>query len=157
MMLGIPKVVALVVQAAIATAQITVNLGTTYQTIDGFGASAAWQAGAIQGLASAQQTKAVDLLFSSTSGAGLTILRNRIGSGGTGDSIEPTSPGSATSTPKYVWDGSDSGQVWLSKQARALGVQFIYADAWSAPAFMKTNNNQVRLFRVASRRYMIPQ
>ena len=38
-----------------------------------------------------------------------------------------------------MWDGSDGEQVWLSQQAASYGVTTIYADAWSAPAFMKTN------------------
>jgi O-glycosyl hydrolase len=41
-----------------------------------------------------------------------------------------------------VWDGSDSNQVWVSQQAVSYGVKTIYADAWSAPSFMKTTNNQ---------------
>lgn len=27
-----------------------------------------------------------------------------------------------------------------------MGVKYIYADAWSAPGFMKTNNDYVRYF-----------
>src|SRR4051794_3874401 len=73
------------------------------------------------------------------SGAGFTIIRNRIGSGGSGDSILPTSPGSPSSTPTYSWNNDDSGQVWLSQEAMRYGVKTIYADAWSAPGFMKTN------------------
>jgi O-glycosyl hydrolase len=141
---GLSLLCATAAQLALVAAQITVNLGTTYQTIDGFGMSAAFgQASAVQSLSSAQQQQAVNLLFSTSSGAGLTILRNRVGSGGSGDSIEPNSPGSSSAKPTYTWDGNDSGQVWLSKQARLLGVEYIYADAWSAPGFMKTNNNQV--------------
>lgn len=32
-----------------------------------------------------------------------------------------------------------SGQVWFSTKALAYGVKTFYADAWSAPGFMKTN------------------
>ncbi|KZW01382.1 glycoside hydrolase [Exidia glandulosa HHB12029] len=87
----------------------------------------------------AQQQTVLDLLFSPTKGAGMTIYRIRIGSGGQGDSILPTSPGSPTSTPKYVWDGNDKGQVWVAQKAMTYGVKTFYADAWSAPGFMKTN------------------
>lgn len=72
----------------------------------------------------------------------MSILRNRIGSGGSGDSIEPNSPGSPSGNPTYVWDGSDTNQVWVSQQAKAYGVKNFYADAWSAPGFMKTNGNE---------------
>ncbi|KAF5391171.1 hypothetical protein D9757_002993 [Collybiopsis confluens] len=88
------------------------------------------------------QTAALDLLFNPASGAGFTILRNRIGNSNTAsDSVEPNAPSSPTATPAYDFDGIDSGQVWLSQQARAMGVQHIYADAWGAPYFMKTNDN----------------
>ncbi|KAF8289101.1 glycoside hydrolase [Clavulina sp. PMI_390] len=81
----------------------------------------------------------LDLLFNTTTGAGLTILRNRIGSGGVGDSIEPVGPSSPSGTANYTWDGVDAGQVWFSTKAMSYGVKTFYADAWSAPGFMKTN------------------
>jgi O-glycosyl hydrolase len=144
-MLRLSAVLFLLVQHALlgSAATVTVNVGTTYQTMDGFGFSEAFgYANGIVALTGAAQKQCLDLLFNTTNGAGLTILRNRIGSGGAGDSIEPTSPGSATATPKYTWDGKDSGQVFVSQQAIKYGVKTIYADAWSAPGFMKTNNNQ---------------
>ncbi|VDC06962.1 unnamed protein product [Peniophora sp. CBMAI 1063] len=122
---------------------VTVNSEQTFQEMDGFGFSQAFgRANDVKNLPAAQQKQTLDLLFNTSTGAGMTILRNRVGSGGTGDSIEPTSPGSPTATPKYVWDGNDSGQVWFSQQAQSYGVDTFYADAWSAPAFMKTNNNE---------------
>jgi O-glycosyl hydrolase len=37
---------------------------------------------------------------------------------------------------------SDQGQLWFDQQAKAnFGVTNIFADAWSAPAFMKTNDS----------------
>ncbi|KZV74432.1 carbohydrate-binding module family 1 protein [Peniophora sp. CONT] len=129
---------------ACATAvTVTVSVGQTFQEMDGFGFSQAFgRANDVKNLPAAQQKQTLDLLFNTTTGAGMTILRNRVGSGGTGDSIEPTSPGSPSATPKFVWDGNDSGQVWFSQQAQSYGVDTFYADAWSAPAFMKTNNNE---------------
>jgi O-glycosyl hydrolase len=121
---------------------ITVNTGTKYQTIDGFGFSQAFgRALQFQDADSTTQTKALDYLFSTTTGAGFSIIRNRIGSNGTGDSIEPTSPGLSTNTPTYSWDDIDSGQVWFTQQAVSYGVKTIYADAWSAPGFMKTSGS----------------
>ena len=111
--------------------------------IDGFGFSQAFgRANEFKSANSAAQKTALDLFFSTTAGAGFSIIRNRIGSGGSGDSIEPNSPGSPSATPNYVWDGSDSGQVWFSQQAVSYGVKTIYADAWSAPGFMKTSGNE---------------
>jgi O-glycosyl hydrolase len=121
-----------------AQTTVTVQAGTTFQTMDGFGFSEAFgHANDLFNYPAAEQKQVLDLLFNTSTGAGMTIIRNRIGSGGSGDSILPTSPGCPTCTPKYVWDGSDGHQVWFSQQAMAYGVKTIYADAWSAPGFMK--------------------
>lgn len=126
---------------AAAQTSITVDLSTTYQHIDGFGFSQAFgRASEFEALNTTAQKQGLDLLFDPTIGAGMTIIRMRIGSTNvTGDSIEPTSPGSPTAAPTYVWDGNDEGQVWLAQQAQSYGVSTFYADAWSAPGFMKTN------------------
>lgn len=64
-----------------ASTKITINLATKYQTIDGFGTSEAFQrANTIVNLKADKQRYALDLLFNTTNGAGLTILRNGIGS-----------------------------------------------------------------------------
>lgn len=34
-------------------------------------------------------------------------------------------------------------KVFWSQKAREMGVEYIYADAWSAPGFMKTNDDYV--------------
>lgn len=128
--------------AALCAAQtaITVNVNTKYQQIDGFGFSQAFgRASQFQSANASTQKQALDYLFSTTTGAGFSIIRNRIGSGGSGDSIEPNNPGSPSATPSYVWDNNDSGQVWFTKQAVSYGVKTIYADAWGAPGFMKTS------------------
>jgi glucuronoarabinoxylan endo-1,4-beta-xylanase len=114
------------------------------QPIDGFGFSAAFsRAALIHRMPADQQRQIVDLLLSPRDGAGLSILRMGIGSApdGVGDnrSIEPVDPGSPSTPPVYQWDVNDSGQVWLAEQAKAFGVRRFYADAWSAPPFMKTN------------------
>lgn len=115
---------------------ITVSPSTTYQVIDGFGFSEAFGFGqSIASASSSIQSQAVNYMFSTTQGAGMTILRNRIAG------IEPNAPSGPNAQPTYHWDGNDAGQVWWSKQARANGVKYIYADAWTAPAFMKTNDN----------------
>jgi O-glycosyl hydrolase len=129
-------------QLAYAASTATINGATKYQTIDGFGFSEAFgRASSMSSVSSATvKQQMLDLLFSPTTGAGFTILRNIISSDA--NSIEPNNPGSPTATPQYVWDGSDTGQVWLSQQARQYGVTQIYADAWSAPGYMKTNNSE---------------
>ncbi|PVH71378.1 carbohydrate-binding module family 1 protein [Cadophora sp. DSE1049] len=129
--------------SAIAQTAITINPGTTYQSIDGFGFSQAFgRAVELQSATTSTRKTALDLLFSTTTGAGFSIIRNRIGSGGSGDSILPASPGSPSGTPNYVWDNNDKGQVWFSQAAVSYGVKNIYADAWSAPGFMKTSGSE---------------
>ncbi|OAL50611.1 putative endo-exoxylanase [Pyrenochaeta sp. DS3sAY3a] len=127
---------------------ITVDLSKTYQTMDGFGMSETFQrANQMKALSEPLQRYALDLLFNRTSGAGFSILRNGIGSSPDSSSdhmvsIQPKSPGGPNAAPKYVWDGNDNSQVWVSTEAvKTYGVRTVYANAWSAPGYMKTNNN----------------
>lgn len=122
-----------------AAKTIIVDTTTHYQTIDGFGFSGYFgPAQTIEGLPAAQQKEVLDLLFNVTTGAGFTILRNGI----TVDIIEPKAPASSTANATYGWDKSDGGQVWLSQQAQKYGVTRFLATSWSAPGYMKTNNNE---------------
>ena len=139
-----------------AASDVIVDGEITYQTIDGFGACGAFRAAShihgSTGLSPEQQKAVLDLLFSPTTGAGLSIWRNEIGSSNTasvggpddGDnvpSIEPNDPGGPDAPADYSWDEDDADQVWLSQQAQSYGVTQFYATAWSAPAYMKTNNS----------------
>jgi O-glycosyl hydrolase len=127
---------------------VTVDLTKTYQTMDGFGVSETFQrANQMHALSEPLQRYALDLLWNRTSGAGFSILRNGIGSSPDSSSdhmvsIQPKSPGGPNAAPEYVWDGNDNSQVWVSTEAvKRYGVKTVYADAWSAPGYMKTNNN----------------
>ncbi len=129
---------------ASAATTVAINPGVTFQRIDGFGVSEAFgQANSIRTAAGAARQQALSMLFSATNGAGFSILRSIIPSGG--DSIEPKSPGSPSATPTYVWNGNDDatdqGQLWLARQAKSYGLTTFYNDAWSAPGFMKTNGS----------------
>ena len=124
-----------------AGAATTVTIGgATYQGIDGFGISESFNmANAIRGLGGTAQKQALDLLFSTSNGAGFSIVRNDIPSGS--DSIEPTSPGSPSATPHYVWNpsngGTEDGQLWLALQAKnGYGVTDFYNNAWTPPSYM---------------------
>jgi len=112
----------------------------------GFGfAEAFGEAASVMNAPSAEQQQALNLLMSPSSGAGLDIVRNEI-SADSGTTIEPNSPGSPGAAPTYVSlasINSDQGQLWFDQQAKAnFGVNTFFADAWSAPAFMKTNGSQ---------------
>src|SRR5580698_3659557 len=129
---------------AYAQDSATINGGTTYQTMAGFGASEGFgQAQVIMDASSAAQTQALNYLYSTSSGAGLDILRNEI-SADSGDTIEPTAPSSPSATPSYASLASindDMGQLWLAQTIKAdYGVTNVFADAWSAPAFMKVDD-----------------
>ncbi|KAF2168809.1 glycoside hydrolase family 30 protein [Zasmidium cellare ATCC 36951] len=136
---------------------ITVDTHKRYQQFDGMGFCEAFQRGTqiygADGLSRANTERVLDLLLSNTTGAGMTILRNGIGSSLTNPydlmkSIETVSPASPNATPNYGWQGTtkpgfglDNGQLQLNKDAIARGVRTVYADAWSAPGFMKNNRN----------------
>jgi O-glycosyl hydrolase len=129
---------------AFAASTATINGATTYQTITGFGASEAFgEASTVMNASSSVQQQALDLLYSPTNGAGLTMLRNEI-SADSGSTIEPNNPGGPNATPNYASlasIGQDQGQLWFAQQIKSrYGVNNVFADAWSAPGFMKTNN-----------------
>ena len=119
---------------------------------DGTGVSEAFQRGlVIHELNAAAQNLVLDFLFT-TKGAGMTILRNGLGSA-TSDpfdlmkSIAPVAPASNSSALNFIpLPREDEYQVWLSHQAISRGVNTIYADAWSADGYMKTNGMLVLHF-----------
>ncbi|MFD5319669.1 glycoside hydrolase [Streptomyces sp. NPDC127098] len=120
------------------------------QAIDGFGISQAFQRADVmhgaRGLTPEHQREVLDLLFDRESGAGFSILRLGIGSSADDvydhmRSIQPTDPGGPDAEPSYEWDGDDGGQVWLAREAQGYGVERFYANAWSAPGYMKTNGS----------------
>lgn len=128
--------------AAAASSSVRINTSEKLQHVDGFGFSQAFtRAGQFQAADPAIQKQALDLLFSKETGAGFSIIRNWIPSS-SNFTIEPNSPGSPSSPPQYRWDGWDEGQLWFTKQAVSYGVKTIYADAWSAPGFMKTSGDE---------------
>lgn len=128
--------------ATISASPVTVNTGAKLQEVDGFGFSQAFtRAAQFQAADPVIQKKALDLLFSKDTGAGFSIIRNWVPSS-FNYTILPNSPGSPSTPPTYRWDGWDEGQLWFTKQAASYGVEKIYADAWSAPGFMKTSGDE---------------
>lgn len=117
----------------------------THQPIDGFGYSIAFQrASLVHNLSADRQAEVLDLLLDRRAGAAPSILRLGIGSSASTEydkmlSIQPNDPGGPTAAPNYTWDGWDGGQVWYAKEAQRRGIHRFYADAWSAPGYMKDN------------------
>lgn len=120
-----------------------------HQTVEGFGFSSAFQrASLLHQISEPQRSEALDLLLG-RDGAAPDILRIGIGgqSHDTYDvmlSIQPEDPGGPDAEPRYQWDGWDNGSVWFAQEAKARGVERFYGNAWTAPAYMKTNGSAVR-------------
>lgn len=131
---------------------ITVDFSKTYQRMDGFGFSLAFQrANLITNMSDkTKQRELLDLLFNQTTGAGFSIIRNGIGSTPNSNSdymntIAPINPGGPNAEPKYQWDGKDSGQLWVSQQAvNSYGVRTIYASKESFVASRKRTKTTKR-------------
>jgi O-glycosyl hydrolase len=129
------------------TATVTVDAGQHYQRIAGFGVSEGFgQAKALMSAPAAVREQVLSLLYSPTRGAGLTILRNEI-SADEGFTIEPRAPSRPSAKPSYLTLAQvdqDQGQLWFAQQIHDdYGVNDVFADAWSAPGFMKTNDSAI--------------
>ena len=129
-----------------SAATVTVNAAQQFQRIAGFGVSEGFgQAKALMSAPVSVQKQVLSLLYSPTGGAGLTILRNEI-SADKGFTIEPRAPSSPNAKPSYLSlaeVGQDQGQLWFAKQIKAEYGASVFADAWSAPGFMKTNGSAI--------------
>jgi len=131
--------------AGAVSGEITVDLTKTYQKMDGFGFSLAFQRANLitNNPSEKNRDELMDLLFSTEKGAGFSILRNGIGSSLSSENdwmntFAPDNPGSPTAEPTYKWDGKDSGQLWVAKTAvEKYGLKYVYGNAWSPPFYMK--------------------
>jgi glucuronoarabinoxylan endo-1,4-beta-xylanase len=115
-------------QLAFADSSVVVESAQPRQIIRGFGASDAWMTTVIHQFPDPARSQVLDLLFSPTNGAGLSMLRHRIP-----QDIEPS---------RGVWDWTtDNDMVWVTNQAIARGVQTVWSTPWSPPAWMKSNDS----------------
>ena len=123
---------------------ITVNPNTTYQSMVGFGASftdaAAWNV-----FNSPRRDEIMNALFNPSSGVGLSWLRQPIGATDFSRSFYTYDDGAADpSLSRFSVAHDDAYILPLVKQARALNPKLsVMATPWSAPAWMKTNNNLI--------------
>ncbi len=124
--------------SASAASSVALNWNTVDQTIDGFGASGAFQrATYLMNFPDPGRTAILDALFSQTSGAGLSIVRNIVGDGSTlSDGVPTIEPSKGT----WVWTG-DEGQIWLMQQAASRGESRLYEHRLE-PAGLDENQRQ---------------
>ncbi|MCY2931714.1 MAG: NPCBM/NEW2 domain-containing protein [Planctomycetota bacterium] len=144
--LSIVSVACLALPPAAGAADVTVKWNAPRQEIDGFGGSACfWQADNLMKLPEPARTEVLDLLFSTTKGVGISIIRNNIGDGTPNPDPNAWAGNPATIEPKegqWSWTG-DEGQVWLMKEAAQRGCTRFMSSAWSPPAWMKTNGSTI--------------
>jgi glucosylceramidase len=123
---------------------ITVNPNTTYQSMVGFGASftdaAAWNV-----FNSPRRDEIMNALFNPNSGVGMSWLRQPVGATDFSRSFYTYDDGAADPSLSRFSTAHDNAYILpLVKQARALNPKLsIMATPWSAPAWMKNNNNLV--------------
>ena len=118
--------------AATAIPAVTIDFNNERQEIDGFGASNAWVTGVVRhSLPSTEAQKEIlDSLFSTTDGAGLSMVRNRI----------PFDLLSESGNWDWNhWDISDT--TWLFDKVKAdYSVTNFFSTPWTPAPFMKTGN-----------------
>ena len=144
----------LALRRALADAPL-IDWNDPQQTIDGFGASASFhQARNLQTFPKKAQAKVLDLLFSTQSGAGLSITRNIVGDGGViedgslwGKPFNGPTPSIEPSQGVWNWKG-DEEQVWFMREAARRGCTRHLSTAWSPPAWMKDNASVIHGGRV---------
>jgi len=117
--------------------EIKIDPGETYQTIEGFGASAAWWAQDVGGWEDEKRNHIVELLFDRETGIGLTIYRYNIGAGIAGNIQDPwrTAQTFEVSPGLYAWS-RDANALWVMKAALAQGAEQFVAFVNSPPARM---------------------
>jgi glucuronoarabinoxylan endo-1,4-beta-xylanase len=122
----------------------TVDWSRIAQEIDGFGASAAFHmAGDLMDFPEPQRTEILDILFSQSKGAGLSIVRNFVGDGGSWGS-KTNGPAPSIEPQEGVWNWTgDEDEIWFMREAGKRGCTRYVSTVWSPPAWMKTNNNVI--------------
>jgi len=122
----------------------TVDWGRTAQEIDGFGASGAFHmAGDLMDFPEPQRTEILDILFSQSKGAGLSIFRNFVGDGGSWGS-KTNGPAPSIEPQEGVWNWTgDEDEIWMMREAGKRGCTRFVSTVWSPPAWMKTNNSVI--------------
>jgi O-glycosyl hydrolase len=119
----------------------SLDLHTHYQVIDNFGANDAWSMQKVGGWSEANKRKIADLLFSTSSGIGLSCWRFNIGAGINHASIRDpwrTVETFEVGPGKYDWT-RQANERWFLRAARAEGVRQFLATIYSPPLRLTRN------------------
>lgn len=123
---------------------ISVNTGTTYQTIDGYGfCLTEGSAEAINALNATQQTNLLNEFFNTSTGMGVSVLRISIGASDLSSSSYSYNDGGVdVNQNNFNLSGPDLTYIVpLVKRILQINPNIkILATPWSAPRWMKTNN-----------------
>lgn len=155
------RFLAAVILVALPTVQavsqtVDVNWADIKQEIEGFGGSGAFrQADNLKAFPETERTKILDLLFSQTSGIGLSIVRNMVGDGSMaewGNSIDGPVDTIAPSQGTWNYNAVDE-QIWFMQEAGKRGCTRFMSTVWSPPRWMKDNNSCINGGHVLSNMY----
>lgn len=125
--------------AGTAATTITVNEGTTYQTIDGFGYTLTQgSAKLISNLSATAQSALLNELFSPSSGIGISVVRIGVGATDLSDYSYTYRDGAA-----FSLSGPDlTYTIPILKKILAINPAIkVLATPWTAPRWMKTNGS----------------
>jgi glucosylceramidase len=133
--------------ASTATATVTVNPTTIYQTMVGFGfCLTEGSAEVISSMTLAQQTALLNEMFSKTSGLGISVLRISIGASDLSSSdYSYNETLGDVSMANFSLAGPDLNYlIPVLKSVLAINPDIkILATPWTAPRWMKTNNSWI--------------
>ncbi len=126
---------------------ITVNTGTTYQTMDGFGYTLTQgSAEVISGLAATQQNALLNELYNPTSGLNANVVRISIAASDlSNSSYSYNETAGDVNMANFSLSGPDATYlIPILKKILAINPNIkILATPWTAPRWMKTNNSWI--------------
>lgn len=126
---------------------VTVNAGTTYQTMDGFGYTLTeGSCEVISGMAATQQNQLLNDLYNPTTGLNASVVRISIGASDLSSSSYSYNETSGdTNMNNFSLNGPDlTYLIPIIKKIKLINPNIkILATPWSAPRWMKTNNSWV--------------
>jgi glucosylceramidase len=126
---------------------VTINSGTTYQTMDGFGYTLTeGSCEVINGMAATQQNQLLNDLYNPTTGLNASVIRISIGASDLSSSSYSYNETSGdTNMNNFSLNGPDlTYLIPIIKKIKLINPNIkILATPWSAPRWMKTNNSWV--------------